>query len=321
MAVLVAGERAKRAVAVDLRAQILPPLVAVTLVAAAAELVLLRLTSRIGIHIPAMGWARDGYTVAVNAGNYAFPLAAVFAAGTLAALGLALLRRAPAPAVAALVLLGYQAWLLRAGVGATAVAVHELLLGGCLLAALLQAMREGWRRGPALLLALVVGAEVLGQLQAASANMAAGGGAALPVALVSGGEVVLLAALLLAPLLLAPPAWPRGALAAGVMAALLVGGALAGDASTARILALWTFGLAMPAPVPLYALAAAALTATAVAHVRASTAAVAAGLALVALGGFVPPNSYQADLLLAGVLVLAFPTVLSQREHAGASLR
>jgi hypothetical protein len=37
--------------------------------------------------------------------------------------------------------------------------------------------------------------------------------------------------------------------------------------------------------------------------------AVAAGLALLALGGFDPPSSYQADLLLAGVVLPALPRV------------
>lgn len=314
MAIAVAGKRLERAAAVDVPAQVLPPLLTVTLAAATAEVVLLRLISRIGVHIPAMGWARGGYTVAVTVGGYAFPLAAVFAAATLAVLAVAILRRAPLAALPALVLLGFQGWLLGRAADASAVALHELLLGGSLLAILVAAPRRADRRRPLLLLTLIVTAEALGQAQAASVNMAAGGGTALPVSLTAAGEIILLTALLAAPWLLAPPAWPRAALLAGAAFAVLAGGALVANGATTRILALWTFGLAMPAPALLYVLAGAGLTATAVAHLRAGRAMTAAGLTLIVLGGYVPPNSYQADLLLSGVLLLAL--VVAPMENA-----
>lgn len=296
------------------RTDILPLLTAATLAAAAVELILLRLGSRIGIHIPALGWARQGYAVVVSLGNYAFPVAAVFALGTLTVLGLTLTRRAPMAALAAWALLGWQAWLWLGADGAAPIAVHGLLLAAGLAAVAAAATLAGREPRACLLLGLLVVGESLGLLQAASTNLAQRGDP-LPVWVVTTGEVVVLAAVLLVPWLLYPAAWTRKALLAGTFASLLVGGALIGNGSTARILALWTFGLTMPAPALLYALAAGVIVATTVAHWQGGRTAQAAGLALVVLGGYMPPNSYQADLLLIGVLLLAFPAALDPRAE------
>jgi hypothetical protein len=311
MTLAVAGKRIDALASADHLSHLLPPLLAVTLATATAELVLLRLVSRIGVHIPAMGWARGGYNAAVSVGNLVFPVAAILVVAVLAVLALALTRRWPLMAAAVLTLLVYQAWLLAVRGGEPSVGRFQVLLTATLVLAYVTGVQARSGRGPLAFLALAVAAQALGLIQAAPANLT-GGAAALPLAVAAAGEVLLLAALLLAPVLLAPPSWPRAALAAGLLAALLTGGALAGNPSTARILALWTFGLSMPAPALLYVVAAGTLTATVVANARAGRGWTAAALALLALGGFAPPNSYQAGLLLAGVLVLIVPAMLSR---------
>lgn len=289
--------------------QAVAPLVTATLAAAGAELVLLRLISRVGVHIPAAGWARGAYTVAVALGNLVFPAATVLATGTLVVMGLALLRWWPAAGVIALALPAGQLWLLARGTGAETVALLEVLLAAALLAVPL--LTPGAPRGVRLFLGLIAIGETLALVQAAVANLSAQGAPQLPLALATGGEVVMLLALLLLPVLVSPPAWDRAALVAGFGGALLVALALAANGSTTRILALWTFGIAMVAPSPLYGVAAGALVATMVAHARGGRLAHAAGVALIALGGYLPGNSYQATLLLAGVILLAFPRLLA----------
>ncbi len=290
--------------------QVVAPLVIATLAAAGAELVLLRLISRVGVHIPAAGWARGAYAVAVAFGNLVFPAATVLATGTLVVIGLALLRRWPAAGAVALALPAGQLWLLARGTSAEGVALLEALLAAALL--LMPLLMADAPRGVRLFLGLTALGEALGLVQAAAANLSASGAPRLPLALATGGEVVMLLALLLLPVLVSPPAWGRAALGTGFGATLLIAVALAANGSTTRILALWTFGIAMVAPSPLYGLAAGALAATALAHARGGRPAYAAGLVLIALGGYLPGNSYQAALLLTGVLLLAFPRLLGR---------
>jgi hypothetical protein len=277
---------------------------------------LLRLVSRIGVHIPAMAWARRSYSVAVDIGNYAFPVAAVFAAVTAAALALALIRRAPLAAVGAGIVLAAQAWLAAGAHGAGPVGFTDLLLAAGLAVIAAGAAWTGREPRACMFLGLLVVAQSLGLLQAASANFAGvSGGEPLPVTFSTAGEAVLVAALVLTPWLLRPAAWPRSALIGGVVAAALVSGAMMGNGSTTRILALWTFGLAMPAPALLYVLAAGAVTATALACPRQGRPATAAGLVFLVLGGYVPPSTYQSDLLLAGALLIAFPFLIEQSKE------
>jgi hypothetical protein len=308
----VAGKRIDAKASADQLDQLAPPLLAVTLVTATAELVLLRLVSRIGVHIPAMGWARGGYSVAVSVGNLVFPVAAVFVVALLAMLALTIARRSPLTAAAVLALLAYQVWRLAMGRSEAGVGQFQVLLVAALLFTFVTAVQVHLGRGPLAFLTLVVAGQVLSLVQAAPANLT-GGAATLPLAVAAAGEVLLLAALLLAPVLLSPPSWPRAALVMGLAAVVLTGGALAGNPSTAHILALWTFGVSMPVPALLYVVAAGTLTATALANARAGRGWTAAGIALLALGGYGPPNSYQAGLLLAGVLTLVLPAALTQR--------
>jgi hypothetical protein len=312
MAIALAGRRDDAAV--EARSDVLGPLIAATLLAAGTELVLLRLISRIGVHIPALPWLRGMYEAAVAAGNVAFPVATVLAAALLAALALRLAGRARAAALAVITVLGFQVWLLAAPTGAAGAALHAFLLAGALPAIVLAAAPAGLRRGPLVFLGLVAGGQALAAVQAGSAQLASLGGRALPLEVAVLGEPLLLAALLAAPALLAPPRWPRAALIGGGVAALVAAGMMLGNGSTARILAIWTFGVQMPAPWPLYALAAGTLAATAIAHWRAGRIAASAGLLLLALGGFAPPSSYQADLMLAGLVLLAFPQSAARAE-------
>ncbi len=298
--------------------QALPALATVTLAASAAEIALLRLTSRIGVHIPSMTWAREGYRAAVSLGNWVFPLAAVFAGGLLAvmALVLALGRRRSAVPVVAAVAAVLAVDLLTLGQAPTGrlVAAHEALVAVALLAAgfAAAACDDGRGRGVRLFLALLVTGEALGQAQLATVNLVGDGVRTLPVAVLTAGEALTVAATLASPWLFGNPRrWDRRAVVAGAVVTLLVAGSVIGNPSTTRILALWTFGLAMPFPAALYAAAAGALAATIVALVRSGHAAEALGLLLIASGGYVPPNSYQAALLLSGVVVLAFPALLA----------
>jgi hypothetical protein len=288
---------------------VLGPLIAATLLAAGTELVLLRLISRIGVHIPALPWLRGMYEAAVTVGTVAFPVATVFAAALLAALALRLAGRAWVAALAVITVLGFQVWLLAAPAGAAGAALHAFLLAGALQAIVLAAALSGRGRGPLIFLGLVAGGQALAAVQTGSAQLATLGGQALPLEIAVLGEPLLLAALLAAPVLLAPPRWQRAAVIGGGVATLVAAGMMLGNGSTARILALWTLGLQMPVPWALYTLATGTLAATAIANWRADRMAMAAGLQLLALGGFAPPSSYQADLMLAGLVLLAFPQI------------
>jgi hypothetical protein len=309
---LVLGTKPAERTAAGRTTELVRPLIGLTLIAALAEVTLLRLISRLGVHIPALSWARTLYNAAVAAGEIVFPVATVFAAALLVVLAERLARRAALVTFAILTLLGFEAWLLVTTPDPAASALHAFVLSGALVATLVGAMRTGLPHRPLVFVAFVVAGQCLVEVQSASAHLVALGGRPLPLAWASAGELFFVVALLLLPVLLVAPPWPRQALLAGALATLLTAGMLAGNASTVRILAIWTFGLAMPVLTPLYALAAGTVVATAVALWRAGRTTEACGLALVVLGGFGPPSSYQADLLLAGVVLLAFPQIVER---------
>lgn len=291
-------------------ADLLPALTGATLTAALVELLLLRLLSRIAVHIPDVPALRGLYSAAVYAGTVAFPVAALLAAALLAVAALTLLRTAPWAALPALALIGAQAALLATGERALGTAAIQWLLAASLFAALFQRTR----RATVLVVAAVAGGQALGLAQAASANLAAEGGRALPLGVAHAGEGVVLAALLATPALAARRSWRRGALLAGGAAGLVAAGLLFGNGSTAATLALWTFGLSMPLPALLYAVAAGTVTATLVTLAREGQTLRAAALGLMVLGGFVPANSYQNCLLLGGVLLLLSSASNPQQE-------
>lgn len=281
-------------------AQFLPTLMFATVAAALVELTLLRLLSRVAIHIPDVPALRGVYSAAVQAGTVTFPVAALLAAALVTVAAMAMLPRAPILAIPALALLGAQAALLVAGESALGTAAHQWLLAVALLAVLFYSTS----RRMALFVAGVGVAQAAGLAQAASANLAAEGGWALPLSVAGAGESLLLVTLLAAPVLVGPRRWSRRDVIAGGVVALIGAGMLFGNASTARTLALWTFGLGMPLPALLYAITAGAMAATLIALLRTGAIERAGALTLIVLGGFVPPNSYQAGLLLAGVMLL-----------------
>ncbi|MFN8557116.1 MAG: hypothetical protein U0531_07100 [Dehalococcoidia bacterium] len=285
----VAGSRS------DTLAGFLPALTAALLVAAGAELFLLRLISRVGIHIPALPWARTAYTAAVAIGTYAFPVAAVLAMATLAVTALLALaghRRRGGPTA---FLLGLPGWLLVVGAAAIGVTAHHIAVLACLaavggIAARSATPADPWVPGR--------GRRGAGAGLRWSAPGRAGGrrrhGPSRPPSPVS------------------RRCWRRRSPRRSPRAAVAAAGAggrgrrrprrgarLAGNGSTTRILALWTFGLATAEAV--YALVAAALHEQRDPGVGSDRRMEAAALALVALGGFGSVEQLEPDLLLSGL--------------------
>ena len=281
-------------------ADVLPPVLAATLVACAAELLLLRLMSRIGVHIPALPWLRGIYGWSVQAGTFAFPIAAILAAALLAVLCVDQARHLPLVAGLGLALLSVNLLqLVRPDPAGITTAYGLLVVAALVVAAGAAIVRFSQRRVGMWLLVVALG-ESLGVLRAA----VAAAGVAAPGPMATLGEWLVVAALVATPLLAGARTLRREPLLAGLPVGMFVAAAFAFGASTGHILALWTFGFSMVAPTGLYVLAAAAVVAAVLALATSGRAMPAAAIALIAAAGYAPANSYQITLLLCGVLLI-----------------
>ncbi len=274
------------------------------MVAAGAELLILRVFTRTAIHIPGFADLRTIYVPISEAGRSAYYVAVVLLTVTLVLMiedlhrGRAIAARAGAAGIA---LFLFVAVIARLG------AVDALALDGATLAAVLLLAPwalggfHGRSRVPAVLL---VAAFVLAGIGASEQALAGSGwtlGHDTWVAL--GGEVLALGAAVAAPLLVGPIR-NRSALAWGVVVGATTYAGLLANASTVKILMLWNFGLAGYLPSVLYGLAAGAATYTIVALRAAGQRTLALGMALVFIGGIGLHSTYQTGLVLAGFAVL-----------------
>lgn len=283
-------------------------------VAAGLEFILLRLFTRTAIHLPNVQELSPGYTVLAEAGRLGYFAATVLLVLVLA--GGAILTRGR----------DAKAWSATAGVMsfgvvaamAAADGVDAAVLAAVSLAAVL--LTAPWaaaqvRHTGVAALALFAGAFTLAALFALGQGMHSG--ALLQTDLLLAAESLALAFGIAAPLLTGRG--DRVAVGVAAAAGLLVFGALLGNESTSKTLALWSVGLAGYFPAVLYGGAAAGLTYAIVTAWRTRRRALAVGLVLVLLGGIGLHSTYQTGLVLAGLLALGSgqPAPAERRAEPG----
>lgn len=309
--------------------------VAVVLVAAAlAEIVLLRLVTRVGVHLPKSGAVGDAISLASLTGSFALNLASILTTAFVAVLlgaiawraGNALLR----PAL--VVLGGAMLWGLALSL-ATDSATADFVFGiaTTALVLLIAVLVAGDHDLPAkgrLALALIAGAYVvyqyyaLGHLAAEQLGYATTPPAAIPV--LRFGELLVVLGAAAAFWAWGIERWRHAGRAGTALAVgpvfVVFAGSLA-PASTSSILALWTTGLSLYLPISLYLIALGLYLYTIVVCWRSGDAFwVSAGLLLVLLAGYMPEASYHHLLLLLGLTFLAGGAASLIREDEAGSI-
>ena len=302
-----------------LTAEGLRQLTAVLLGAALVETLLLRLVTRIGVHLPKEGVVTRAFESASFLGSIAFNFASLLAIA-LAVVVLASLARRMERGPAQLALIGLSVAML-SGLALslttdspTADAVFgvaaALLVGAVGLVFAREANRTS---GDRLALALIVAAYLSYQYYVLSHLFYRifdyGAVPPLSISVLRLGEVLAVAAAAVAFWAWGLPRrrWVGTAGLAAVAAVLLVL-IFAGLSpySTMAILALWTTGLSLILPFPVYLLALALYLLTLMACWRSGDGFwTAAGLLLVLLAGYMPEATYQHLLLLLGVAFLS----------------
>lgn len=306
---------------------------AVALVAAALlETALLRLVTRIGVHLPKEGGVSSAFEAASLLGSLAFNFASVLAiALAVVLLGAMVLRmesgvgRLTLAALSLAMLWGLGLSLATDGAAADALfGVAVTLLVG--LVGLVLVRREEMPPAGRLAVALMVIAYFCYQYYALTllSYRLLDYTAAPPLGIASLrlGEGLVVAAGGAVFWAWGVERWRRvGLLGLVVVAVLVVGVALGGvaPASTMSILALWTTGLSLFLPFPLYLVALGLYLVTLVACWRSGDAFwTAAGLLLLLLAGYMPETTYQHLLLLLGVGFLSGAARWAVRSPAAA---
>lgn len=289
------------------------------LAAALVETLLLRLVTRVGVHMPKDGSVTDAMQAASFLGSLAFNFASLLATAlvvlVLASLVLRIesgVRRVAFAGLSLAMLLGLGLSL------ATGAPAADALFGMAvaLLVGFIGLVLAGERHstpGARLALALMVVAYfcyqyyLLGHLFYRILDY--GAVPPLSIAVLRLGEVLAVAAAAAAFWAWGLPRWRWvGTAGLAAVAAVLVALTLAGlsPASTIAILALWTTGLSLFLPFPIYLLALALYLLTLVACWRSGDAFwAAAGLLLVLLAGYMAESTYGHLLLLLGVAFLS----------------
>jgi hypothetical protein len=285
------------------------------LAAALAETLLLRLVTRVGVHLPKKGAVTEAYEAASLLGSLAFNFASVLAIALVVVVLASLVRRME-NGPGRLALVGLSAAMLVSlaltlATGATAAdavfgVATALLVGTVGLVFAGEAVRSPRAR---VALALMVAAYfcyqyyLLGHLFYRILDY--GAVPPLSITVLRLGEVLAVTAAAAAFWAWGLPRWRWvGTAGMAVVAALLLLLVFAGLSpySTMAILALWTVGLSLYLPFPVYLLALALYLLTLVACWRSGDAFwTAAGLLLVLLAGYMPEATYQHLLLVLGV--------------------
>ncbi len=288
-------------------------LLRVTGLVAAAELLILRLFTRTAIHIPGVTRLEVVFVPIAEIGRFAFYLASVLLLVCLLLMARELVRRRSASS--SLAGSGIVLFLV-VGVLARLGSIPEADLDWAVVCAIVLLMPwavGGLPRGARLPVILFAGAFVLAAIFGMD-QMAGGGGrwadASWPAV---GGEVLALAAALSMPLL-AGGAGGRRALTWGLGAAAMTSGALLANASTTRILLLWSFGLAGYLPGVAYGAAVGAVVYAIVALRRRGNGTLAWGVAFLFMGGIGLHSTYQSALVLVGLAVLGMAAPWTRHE-------
>jgi len=290
-------------------------LVAATVLAGAAELLVLRLFTRTAVHVPGLSAFATPYAVVAGIGRFAYYAAALLLIATLCVLAWDAARRRTrrgiAIAAALLLFLGASA-LARADLApdglldlVTVGAVAIIAVSGITSPATRYADMP--RRGSVTLFA--------GAFLAASLYGIAQGDGSAPSWLLPLSELLFLVWCLGA-LLLTPRRIDRVAAAGGIAVVASVLGALAASEATVKVLLLWNFGVAGLFPAWSYALAFGVFAYALVAVLRAGRSDAGIALALLAIGGVGLHSTYQTGMVLLGLTLLGLERSARRVEPA-----
>lgn len=278
------------------------PIVWALVIAAAAELAILRTFTRTAVHIPGIQAMRQPYELLTRGGEFAYFLTLCLLAPVAVALVTALHRnRHPQRylatfglAVFALPwpLLDIHAISTRAMDGLTLAAVAAL--AGAIV---LTSRRSAWLPVTAFALAFAAGGLY-------TILMASDSTTVRPALLLNSSEFLGIAYACTTPLLV-DRSRDRVSTVVGIGAGLLVFTGMLGNGSTSRFLLLWNAGLSGTLPSFVYATAAGALAYTMLRASRNGSPLVAAGLILLVAGGLGLHSTYQSALVIAGLATLA----------------
>lgn len=278
-------------------------LIAATVLAGAAELVLLRLFTRTAVHVPGLSAFATPYTILAGIGRFAYYAAALLLVVTLVVLLWEAVRGRTrtgiAIAASLLLFLGASA-LARAGLAPDG-ALDILTVGAIAIVAISGIVARGpgnadMPRGASVTL-------FAGAFLAASLYGIAQGGGSAPAWLLPISELLFLVWCLGA-VLLTPRRIDRIAAVCGIAVAAFVFGALAASEATVEVLLLWNVGVAGLFPAWSHALAFGALAYALVAVLRAGRSHVGMALALLVIGGVGLHSTYHTGMVLLGLALL-----------------
>lgn len=285
------------------------------IVAALLEIALLRLATRIGVHVPRSELASDGLQFASFAGSFAFNSASILAIGLTALLLILLtmqvrdsIARAGLSVISAALMIGLAMSLITGravwdGVFGLAATLLVLMLSVTLMA------KKDAGAGPRAAIALVVGAYVCYQYYSLShiAYRLLDYTALPPMGIdvLRWGEVLVVLAAVAVFWAWGRPRWRlAGRLGIAAVAGIVVAVGLSSLApsSTTSILALWTTGMSFFLPSSVYLVALALYLLTVVACFRDREAFwLGAGLLLLLVAGYMPEATYHHLLVILGV--------------------
>jgi hypothetical protein len=283
----------------------LPGLAVALAVAAAIELLLLRVATRTLIHIPGVERAEGPFTLVAELGRLTYSITVVLLAMLLVAIGLWSARAGRTIEVAAVAAFGLAAMAARLDFMDPLAVVSASIVAVVVLGVAAARRHPTFRRRPAarVPLLLIGAAIVLFGLRALSVGAMATGVVASDSWLLQVAEMVALAGLILLPLATGRP--DRVSLVAALVVGLSIWVGLTLAGATVKILFLWNLGLAGSFPAWVYALGGAAVIAAALTAARSGRTVWTVAIVLLVAGGFVIQSTYQSALIVASFGVLA----------------
>ena len=287
----------------------LAPLFLILLAVAAFELLVLRTFTRVAIHIPALERLSEPYRVLTTAGRFSYYLSAVLLIVALPTIAVLLVRgqgvtgRVAGAATAGFVVLAALARL----DAVNPVFVDAGTIAAVIVLAAVAAVAVG---SPAMLGAFAVAFLAAGShtmFQTAASQGMADIESGWLIFVAEAAALVFAAALgFSCRSVLSRRAWALAAAVGLVTFAMFIG-----NGSTVRILMLWNGGLGGHFPAVLYAVAAAGVAAGILGYLRSGRLLVAAGVALLFIGGIGLHSTYQSGLVVAGLGLLAWSVAAS----------
>jgi len=290
-------------------------LAAITALAAALELILLRVATRTLIHIPGVERAEGPFTLIAEIGRLAFSVSEVLLIMLLGGMGLWGARAGWTVEATAVAVFGLTAVAARmelidplAVVAASTVAVVVLGVSTVRNHPAFAGRRAAWV--PLLLIGVAI---ILFGVRAVSVGVTAAGVDAAGPWQLGLAEGVALAGLVLLPLATGRP--DRIAAVGGLVVGVSMWLGLSVADSTVKILFLWNLGLAGSLPALAYATAGGAATMATLTAARSGRADLVIAIVLLVAGGFAIQSTYQSGLLVAAFGVLAIVVQSARRPR------